>query len=555
MISIPIEAVDLYYIPNHQFANRQYFIGTKTSFKLGTVNGVKCTGNMMQTIKLPYSASFETFNMVGIDGKFYDVLSVDSSTQDGKTYSIQIALNPVVSFISTGANISGYWERTPTLQNPSANISIGDDRLYVSRKVYLPKISSVWGNGDKPMYVEICAKRDLDIGEGDDSIAFYGMWVPAYSFLLSYPSAGWYFAHNATTDCLYPTLKDLIYNLVDITGLPSASILSVSISPRCPWRYAQYKPGSLAEYAAFGLKKSDGTYITRKQFATGWCYNRIDGSYCAVSDDVATARTLTLTEFERYCGRISLVDERNNEVAVIPNEYFNSSHQLTYYCYAQSDISGIYTMFRYGDVVNIMPEGSLPWLGDSWADYLITNQNYDRQELSRNVSSVKEQRNIDMINAVGNGLMTSAVGAMANPAGAALGVAQMGLGIVTSEMSANLSIKNLQASQANKEGLIKASPTSNYSMGYGINYINQSLLGGAYIKVETPKSLSSSDYENYIAYRGWPCNKYATITPSTGYLKGILYSVPVSGSTPLGNGTEIDALRREIAEGIRIVTA
>lgn len=550
-----IGTLDLYYIPNHQFANRQYFIGTKTSYLLGSITGVKYNGNMTQTLKLPDNANFAKFNLVGLGGKFYDVISVDSSTQEQKSSSITIMFNPVVTFISTAATISGYWDRTPTKQNNSATISIGDDMLKVSRKEYLPKLPSLWGNNDKPMYIEICAKRDLDIGEGDDSIAFYGHWVPAYNFLLSYPSVGWYSAIDATTDSLYPTLKDFIYNIVDITGLPSASILSVSISPRCPWRYTQFAPGTLTENTGFELRKANGTIITRKQYASDWCYNRIDGSYCGINSDVTTAKTLTLTEFEHYCGRISVVDERNNEVAVIPNEYFNTSHQLSYYCYAQSDISGIYTIFRYGDVVNVMPEGSLPWLGDSWADYMIQNQAYDRQELGRNISSIKEQRNIDMINAVGNGMMTAAVGSISNPAGAALGVAQMGLGMVTSQMSANLGIKDLQAAQSNKEGLIKASPTSNYSMGYGVNYITQSLLGGAYIKIETPVSLTSTDYANYVSYRGWPCNRYATITPSTGYLKGIIYNVPVSGSVPLGNGPEIDALRREIANGVRIVTA
>lgn len=547
-----IGTADLYYIPNHQFANRQYFIGTKTSYKLTTITGVKYNGNTIQDIQVPYSTYLERVNLVGIGGLFYDVIAIDSATQNNKSSLMRLILNPVVSYLSPGLNVSGYWERTPTKTHSISSLQIGNDILSTSRSVYLPKFNSAYSYGDKPFYVEICAKYDI-ITADSSKICFYGMIVPGFDSLISSSSEGWYVAVTGSGQTAFPSMREIINNIDTLTGIPSDSIINVAISPRCPWKYEQRLNGTL--YNLFVLKNISGGDITPLQYASGYRYNRIDGSACALSANYTTDLTLTLSDFERYCGKVILTDERGNDVAVIPPEYFNSSNQLTYRAYAQSDINGIYTIVKYADVVNTLQEGNLPWLGDAWKDYTIRNLNYDREELSRNISRIEEQRNIDMINAVGGGIMTAAVGSMTNPAGALLGVAQMGLGVATSEMSKNLNVKDLYAAQRNREGLIKNSPSSNYQMGYGLNYIMLSLMNGARFKIQTPTTLTPTDFDNYIAYSGWPCNKYATISLAAGYIKGNLYSVPTSGGNPVGDGTKIDLLRKEIANGVRLVTS
>ena len=538
------DTVHLYSVPNEQFINRQYFIGTKPS-PLVSYNNVRFTPEIVQSITLPNDAYIDQANMVKMNNRWYDIVSLESVTYEARTRNIGLAFNPVVTFLTPSTPLSGYWERTPTCQHRGARLNVADDTMKISRKVYLPKTF------EGLYYIEICSKRDIVANE--DSLSWYGMW--GYSDD-DYPSSPSEFGVPAGPDYFYPShnqqfppLGSLIENLADVTGIPSSSILSVCISPRCPWQYVDVPAGEgTASYIA--LKKGPG-YVTAKQFSSGKYYHRIDGSYCDISADMTTSKTLTLTNFERYCGRISLVDERNNEIAQIPNEYFDSTNKLTYYCYGQSDVAGLYTVFKYGDIVNIITEGTLPWLGDSWQDYILQEQLYDRQELARNITAMREQRNIDILNSTSSAILTGAVGLAGGGEAIAIGagLAQVGIGIATGLLQEQSQIKSMQKALKNKEGLIKATPTSNYSLGYGINYIQMSKLGGAHIKIETPANLTEADMNNYVKYQGWPCNKYVTLTPSTGFLKGNLFS-DVSG----GNAVEINELRRELAEGVIIIT-
>lgn len=539
-----IGTLDLYYIPAHQFANRQFFIGTKTSYKLGSVSGVKYNGNLVQTLKLPDNALFAKFNVVGLGGKYYDVVSVDSSTQEQKSASIKIVFNPVITYISTAATISGYWERTPSMLVNGVKLGVTDDMLKTSRTVKLPNLGTA--AGVETFYYQITAKYDLATSDST-KLCLYGGIVPWLSYYIPSGTAStWQI--RSTQDTLYCALSHILNDIDTMTGLPSDSIVDVSVSARCPWKTSFSNP-------IYSIM-AGSTPCAPVSDSPSYSVIPIIGSGAHDTTDKANALTLTLSDYERYCGRVMLTDEMGNDIAEIPTELFNSSNQLTYYCYGSSDFGGLFTHFKYLDNIIVMPEGRLPWVGDNWIDYQIRTMTYDREELARNISTVKQQYEIDAINAVGNAMMTSAVGAMSNPAGSLLGLAQMGLGLVTADMAKDMNIRDLYAAQSNKEALIKASPSNNYQVGYGLDYCHRSAqVGGAKLKIQTPANITSTDFDNFVAYRGWPCNKYATITPSTGYLKGILYSVPVSGTDPAGNGTEIDALRREIANGVRIVTA
>ncbi len=97
-----------------------------------------------------------------------------------------------------------------------------------------------------------------------------------------------------------------------------------------------------------------------------------------ITTDFATG-TITLTDFERYCGRVQVCDNLGNVIHEIPTDYFDASNQLTYSCGGVADYGGLYTKFSYGDIVLIWPEGKIPWITDSWNEYQAYTLSYDRQ--------------------------------------------------------------------------------------------------------------------------------------------------------------------------------
>lgn len=547
-----IEDINLYYIPNHQFANRQFFIGTKTAYLIDTITNIKVTENMVQSIQIPWDDNFNYVNLIGIGTKFYDVLGIDKQTFKERSIILNILLNPVVSFLSSGLSVSGYWERTPSKQHNGMTVNIGNDVLKTTRTVALPRLVS---DGTTPsFYYQITAKYDIVNSDASQICSYCGI-APWSVFMIGSQTVNAYKNNSALTGEYWVPIKYIINDIDTNIGLPSNSIVDVSISARCPWRTATNIGANRTYYTMLDVADAEipGIDLAGNTLRV----IKIEGSGLYFDWDRYVSKTLTLTDYERFAGKVFVCDEMDNIVTEIPTELFNSSNQLEYYCYGDSDYGALNTHFKFGDRVIVWPEGHLPWVGDNWADYINGALTYDRAEMGRNVESVTRQQEIDTVAAMSNAMLTGAIGAASgNPAGAVLGSAQMGLGLITAEMTARLSREQLYAKQRNKENYIKTQPSSNYQVAYGLDYCNRSALtGGAKIKIQTPSNMTSTDFANYISYNGYPCGKYATFNLSSGYIEGTLYSVPVDGANPKGNGAEMDALRKEISNGVRIVTA
>jgi hypothetical protein len=206
------------------------------------------------------------------------------------------------------------------------------------------------------------------------------------------------------------------------------------------------------------------------------------------------------------------------------------------------------------------PEGRLPWVGDAWRDYQNQVMNFDRNELSRVLSAIDEQKKIDLFTGASDAMLTGAIAASSgNPIGMATGAgiaaAQFGVNTIAGEMTADLARNQAKAKQRNKEGLMKNQPSLNYQVGYGLDYFTKSsITGGAKIRIETPTAFTSTDFTNYLKFNGWPCDMYATIPLSSGYIEGTLYSTPMNTLYPKDSGPIMDMLRREFANGFVIET-
>lgn len=539
---------------NHQLANRQFLIASKESNLVDTVYGVKNNGNIEQIIKLPYYPSLETTNYCKIDGLYYDIVDRDNTTENERSVKIHILFNPILTYIDNGDIISGLFDRTPEKTNRAAHVSMGDDMLRRSRKQDLHIMPNFYsqGTGDsyRNYYVQISAKKDLVTGDAS-SICQYGMFVPIDPYFMT--ESGWS-AYSAQTSppLNYPSMYFLMNFFNEATDLPSNSIIDVSISPRCPFRYDTITLGGR-------ILKRDGSPVgvhTGADITLGRTLALINKQNTDINPVQNTNVDLVLSDYERYCGKISLVDELNNVVATIPNEYFDANNTLNYSVVSIPDITGLYTRVFIGpnkDMIVTFPEGHLPWIGEAWQDYISQNLVYDRQALANSVRDVDNALMVEQTSAVTNGLTTAVIGAAvgAGVGGVVAGGVSTGLSLWTNQQSADNRKTSLYANLANKEGLIRNSPSTFYQTGYGLDYIFQSYKnGGAHFRIETPANLTVGNFNDYIAHNGWPCGIYqSALVVHPGYIKGNIYSMNNNPS----DQTRLNALRREIAIGAKLV--
>jgi len=249
-----------------------------------------------------------------------------------------------VSFLNTSSTLTGYWERTPTRLINGIKLAITDDMLTTSRTVALPNLRTV-AAGSPTFYYQITCK--YDIATSDSSVLnLYGGIVPWQSYYVTNSiDTGWVIRDNYTE--IYVPLRQLINDIDTVTQIPSDSIVDISISARCPWKTSFNSSNS-----RFAIL--DGTTQIAPVDLGSVGIIKIIGSGADDTTDKTNALSLTLTDYERYCGRVVLTDEMGNDIAEIPTELFDSSNKLTYYCYGSSDFGGLYTHFKYLDTTIVI---------------------------------------------------------------------------------------------------------------------------------------------------------------------------------------------------------
>lgn len=520
-------------------ANRQFAIGNLLAHTMITCPQVKVKNDMVQSIKVPTYANVRLCNLVEINGKYYDILGIDDRSNEAPSIELSIALNPVLTYLQPNESISGWFDRTPSNVKPGGSVQIGNDAFAESRRYFLNRLSNQSFGNPIPVWIQIAASENL-VPEPNDmsSLTLYGT-LASYepkvmgSSLVNYTGA---------TGKYYMSLKDIISDVDTLTGLESGSIIDISVSSRCPWAYS-------FDGSSFHLNNASGGAISPLTATnTSKCFDIINDTSVGLPNN--NSHTIQFSALERYCGKFTLVDEANNDIAVIPNQYLDANNQLEMDVQTTSDITGIYTNVLIRGQLYTLQEGHLPYIGDTWNDYKTLSLNADREALARGVDTVNKQRDIDMMNIVGNGISNLGWSAFGGPAMVGASLASMGITAEATNMQADLAKRNLYAEQSEKEGVIKNAPSNNYQTGYGFDYLyKQWKLGGAHIRIELPANLTQADFDNYIAYQGWPCNKFATLNVVTGYIKGNLYNVDATGTGP-----ELDSLRREVAQGFRMVT-
>lgn len=558
-----IADIQLFNVPNHQLANRQFVVGNLGS-PIKAVPDVKVGNGPILDVALPWDDALNNANIVKIGHRYYDIVGIDDSTYAEKSIRLRLMYNAVTSLLRKDINgkiiVEGWWERAPVQIGPIQSIS-PINSVFVE-KLRRPFRALPYTVTEYYMFwVQITAKYDVENSTSGD-LTIYG--TPVY-YKRNIEDSD-IFALKTSSDKKLLSLRDVISNLTEITGIPGTDIIDISVSNQCPFARSYSEP------YIFDLLDPDGNMVEPAAVNDNKHLYKINGS------SIGTYSTDKLKFIVRtkdlLAGNVCIHDAMRNKIIDVPKEYFRpyeSNPEKSYIEYQTSviwDVSSLNTVGRIFYVDNydenyidvIIPGGHLPWVGNAWADYQAAEMNYDRELLSISIDNANKQRYIDMINSMGNSMLTVALGGAANPVGSVAGIAQMGLGIATSELQTKLEESKLYAVQNAKENYIKNSPSQNYQTGYGMSYLfhNSQIIGrildwsraGAGIMLETPYGIKDSDIDNYIKYRGYPCGVYASITlPEDGYIKGNIYN----DYSSIGNAVETDMLRKEIASGCRIV--
>ncbi len=552
-----------------QLPNRQYEIGNIGSVR-HTFTNVQVRDDLTMRLKLedPADSGFGDINLARIVGpngtQYYDIINIDSVSYKNRNIGLDLVYNPIASLITPGMVLSGFWDRTPILRQRGARVMPIEDTMGTSRIVPLPKLA-VQNEGYKPFYVEVTAKRLIDaLPSENNNMTIYGLFID-YSDWFPNRDSGALMGSDSSR--YYLTLSEVINSISESMSLPSDTIVGISVSPRCP--YETYTPfwedqnrkGFKLKYASFNDVPMIGNGTTG--------FIRVAPQWDASGEGIVRNRyvqapdqyymTLDMNPYERAVGRMTLIDERGNEVFTVPNEWFDFSGSLKVRVYPVSDVGQQYTILHFllpglpaeeSDRMVIIPEGSLPWVGSAWADYVMREQGYDREMMALNVSSMRQQKDIDLANSASQAILGGAMAGVAGggPVGMAAGAGQFAIGAITSQWQFDLAVRNLEGAQAAKEKLIKNSPSPNFQPGHGYNYMYMSKkLGGAHFRIEMPMNLTEDIFNYYIRYNGYPANKYDSFTVVTGYYRGNLYT------SPAVDGPKLNMLRRIFSQGVRMV--
>lgn len=575
MAGTTTETVYFYYVPQHQYSNRTYYIGTSwSSYLITSVANVKVSNLEMKDILVPYTTNIEHANIIKIGYRYYDVTSVDDmSNVSTRNIRFGLEFNPVSTFITTSSSLAGYWEYTPTSHNYNTKINFSDATYKESRRQALPYLTHASIDDYKIYYYQVSSKYRKSTAT-DGELTLYGGFLLYDDNIFTNSDTTdsyWLISRVQTSPAVYlPNLNlyELVSKFDEYTGIPSDSIINVSISPRCPYDYTQISTATPAY--GFNLKDTDGNQINALSITSGTTILRsiYELNQSDVKHSTGSAVTINLSDYERYCGRVSIVDEYNNMIAEIPTDYFDSFNNLTLNVNSISDITGIYTIITMGSIVYTIPEGQLPWVGDNWTDYVSRSLEYDRSMMYQNLKDLKATHELNQMNTIastatnaGFAVLMAGMGGASSLASKGAVVGGTGAGIaggIISYLAEEEQYKNqkksIKAKQAINEKAVKSNPSVNFQTSYGLDYLYKGFnIGGMSVVIELPSNYTESDFNNHVALFGYPCFKYCTHSMATpGYIQGNCISQFTSGSY---TGIEIEQLRKALADGCWCVQA
>lgn len=522
----------------YAYSSRQIPVGDAISedWVITTISNVKCSEDLTQSISVPTFDDYSEANMVKINTNYYFIGSYTTKTYQEEVVTFEIVYNAITTNLTTTSVLTGVFERTPTDSGePVTPITIQSDNLQWTREVKLPRVPL---GGSRRAYVYTVTS--VEAGNLNIYMGFCeGVNTPIDLY-----------NNGVSRRYTFPTIDQIINDPDSTMGILADSITNISVSERCHLPLTWVGNSTINVTGDSELSQAPFSNKLFKQTGAndtmGYVlYKVIPGA------SIQEKSTLILTEKERHCASISIVDNSYNKVA----SFKPYSSIIDIFTETVVDYYGIYTQVCLGSAegkngIIRFNEGKLPWVGDNWVNYTARSMDTDRRELEMNITNARDQRNIDMMEGAANAIGTGVIGAVAtgNPLGAVAGIAQFAGSAVAANAKGNLADKAARQTLEISQARVKDSATNFFNVDNGIGYIiNGDRFKGAAIIIESPIMLTHDQYYKYVHNFGYPSTGYKEVDVVWGFIKGIL-------TTTIIPGLKGDMLNKEINMGVRLIT-
>lgn len=530
-----ITEVSFLSVPVGRTAGENYTKDLMTGATVTVVHSIEnasVTEDLDQVLVVPWFEGYSDCNMVAFNESYYWILSAVTSTKYAKSLEIVITFNATASMVSLGDKLAGRWERTPTYNGLQENIFNTEMvsqgiALYgdLNSTLFSDNVTDDVDGEELPLtYQAFWCQVTVKSSSGSE-IRQYGLFFPFDMTV----GGGASFRHpstSSTKEVRYPSLNNIINE--PQTYLPVSSgedIIDMSVSVRCPYAFKRWVAAddNLSHYE-LDLRGSGGPYLTIKTVNDiDYCVYDLTTQYFRLKPPVETVITLTPSDTVRTCGYYEVLDNAYNVIYTMPG---NSPKTIKFKTI--SDLTGLYLLVTVGvDQRILIPEGKLPWLSDSFSQYQVYSQSFDRQLMESQVKAAKQGMAAGLAESAVNGVITGAlVGVAGGPAGVAAGVATGLVGAASTVYSQYVSEQESRRTQSIAEKRAYAQPDTFINSLYGMNYMRMVLETSKYIGVNTLLPVNYSDRIDTSYHLRYGYNAGGTTDIyhiSKGYWQGLLF--------------------------------
>lgn len=503
-----------------------------TPFHLHTAT-VKYEKGLQTRVVVPFFTEWETANVAQIDGSFYWITqSKESTAHNGSAEMILDYMGPT-SLFRYNDTVKGRFHKTATNECPYLKQEITNGIMGIESSVAFSALDCPASQGTEVMayWVQITGHKS------DGTVKRFGFFLP-YNRVKKEISI----YENVYADMpseppykRYPSFYDLCTDMSTLTGLTAEQIDDVSISKRCPYKVESREStwtGTYGKIYQLRITANNGTPVDPNFPGAGSYMYDIEALYSVntIPDTNTQTLTLSLSDRQRAISNISIMDWNRNSVMMIPT---NRGATITIDAEVHADLSGIYTIIKAYDSQITIPEGKLPYFGNTFATYKAFQMDADRTAMEFALENARYNKEtstvVSMANTASSALSGVTMGALTGNLTTALtgligGATSGAIGFYENDRAYDLAVMNAkQAEELSRKQAVNQ-PSSGYNVAYGLIYCYLNEKSALIAAIESPTNATDAYYESWCEENGYPAEGSRTVRIIEGFYKGMLLS-------------------------------
>jgi len=528
-----------------------------TTYHIHTVT-VKYAKGLQTRVIVPTFTNWDQANVAYLDGSYYWVTqSRESTTYSGSVEMILDYMGPT-SLFRVGSTVKGKFHKTATNECPYLKQEITNGVIGIESSTAFTDLDCPVAEGTQVMayWVQITGHRS------DGMVKRFGFFLPYNRVKREIGIYDYVYADNPSDppSKRYPSFWELCTEMADLTGLTAEQIDDVSISKRCPYKVESREStwmGTYGKIYQLRIKVNNGTAVDPNyQVGLKFMYD-IEALFSSnqIPDVNTQTLTLTLSDRQRATSNVSIMDWNRNSIMMIPT---NRGATITIDAEVHADLSGIYTIIKAYDSQITIPEGKLPYFGNSFATYKAFQMDTDRTAMEFALENARYNKEtstvVSMANTASSALSGVTMGALTGNLTTAVtgligGAASGAIGFYENDRAYDLAVMNAQQTAELSRKQAVNQPSSGYNVGYGLIYCYLNEKSSLIAAVESPTNATDTYYTDWCAENGYPAEGAMSVSIAAGYYQGVLLSTSASQS-----GMYWDECNKVFMRGFKFVT-